>query len=53
LDLLLAAVADLAGGAPAPAPYQQDTATGDFFPVTEQVGWRNAARELGAACARG
>jgi selenocysteine lyase/cysteine desulfurase len=53
LNLLLAAVADLAGGTPAPAPYQQDAATGDFFPVTEQVGWRDAAREPGAACARG
>jgi len=53
IDLLLAAVADLAGGAAAPVPYEQDPGTGDFFPVTDQTGWRDAAREPGAACARG
>lgn len=53
VDALLGAVAELAGGSPAPVPYQQDTATGDFFPVTDQVGWRDAATEPGAACARG
>jgi len=53
VDALLAAVADLAGGAPPPVPYVQDTATGDFFPVTDEPGWRNAAVELGAACSRG
>ena len=53
IDSLLAAVAELAGGAPSPVPYQQDPATGDFFPVTDQEGWRDAALEPGAACARG
>jgi selenocysteine lyase/cysteine desulfurase len=53
IDQLVAAVSLLAGGAPAPVPYEQDLATGDFFPVTEQTGWRNAASELGAACSRG
>lgn len=53
IDRLLAAVSDLAGGAPAPVPYEQDEPTGDFFPVTDQPGWRHAARELGASCARG
>ncbi len=53
VDALLAAVADLAGGATAPVPYQQDPATGDFFPVTDQPAWRHAAFEPGAACARG
>ena len=53
IDALLAAVAELAGGAPPPVPYEQDTATGDFFPVTDQPGWRDAAHELGAACSRG
>jgi selenocysteine lyase/cysteine desulfurase len=53
IDLLLAAVADLAGGAAAPVPYVQDPGTGDFFPVTDRAGWRDAAREPGAACARG
>ena len=53
IEALLSAVADLAGGAPTPVPYEQDTATGDFFPVTDDPGWRDAAQELGAACSRG
>jgi selenocysteine lyase/cysteine desulfurase len=53
VDALLAAVADLAAGTPPPVPYVQDTATGDFFPVTDEPGWRDAAAELGAACSRG
>jgi selenocysteine lyase/cysteine desulfurase len=53
IDNLLAAVEELAAGAPAPVPYQQDPATGDFFPVTDQDGWRDAILEPGAACARG
>jgi selenocysteine lyase/cysteine desulfurase len=53
VDALLAAVAELAAGLPAPVPYIQDTATGDFFPVTDEPGWRDAAVELGAACSRG
>jgi len=53
IEALLAAVGELAGGAPPPVPYVQDTATGDFFPVTDEPGWRDAAQELGAACSRG
>ena len=53
IEALLAAVAELAGGAPPLVPYEQDTATGDFFPVTDEPGWRHAAQELGAACSRG
>jgi len=53
IDRLLGAVAELAGGRPAPVPYEQDNATGDFFPVTDQPGWQDAAGELGAACSRG
>ena len=53
IDALLTALSALAGGLPAPVPYEQDQATGDFFPRTDQPGWRDAARELGAACARG
>jgi selenocysteine lyase/cysteine desulfurase len=53
IELLLAAVSELAGGIESPVPYEQDGATGDFFPVTDQPGWRNAALEPGAACARG
>jgi hypothetical protein len=53
IDALVAAVGDLAGGSPAPVPYLQDGATGDFFPVTDDPGWNNAAHELGPACSRG
>ncbi|MHB1711540.1 MAG: aminotransferase class V-fold PLP-dependent enzyme [Acidimicrobiales bacterium] len=53
IDLLLAAVAELAGGLPSPVAYEQDVGTGDYFPVTDMPGWRNAANELGASCARG
>ena len=53
IEAILTAVAELAAGAPSPVPYLQDTATGDFFPVTDEPGWRNAAQELGAACSRG
>jgi selenocysteine lyase/cysteine desulfurase len=53
IDALLAAVTELAAGVPQPVPYEQDTATGDYFPVTDEPGWRDAARELGAACSRG
>jgi selenocysteine lyase/cysteine desulfurase len=53
IDTLLAAVADLSGGLPAPVAYEQDVGTGDYFPVTGVAGWRDAARELGASCARG
>jgi selenocysteine lyase/cysteine desulfurase len=53
IDSLLAAVAELAEGRPAPVPYNQDTETGDFFPQTERPGWQGADRELGASCARG
>ena len=53
IEALLSAVADLAGGAPTPVPYEQDTATGDFFPVTDEPGWRHAADEVGAPCSRG
>jgi selenocysteine lyase/cysteine desulfurase len=53
VDALLAAVAELADGIPEPVPYEQDTATGDYFPVTDEPGWSDASRELGAACSRG
>ncbi len=53
VDALLAAVSELAGGRPPPVPYHQDPGTGDYFPVTDATGWRDAASEPGAACARG
>jgi selenocysteine lyase/cysteine desulfurase len=53
IDRLLAAVRELAGGAAPQVPYHQDPATGDYFPETDVPGWRDAASEQGAACARG
>ena len=53
IDALIAAVGDLAGGSPPPVPYLQDKPTGDYFPETDDPGWRDAATELGAACSRG
>jgi selenocysteine lyase/cysteine desulfurase len=53
VESLVAAVAELAGGAPPPVRYEQDPATGDFFPLTDLPGWRDAATEPGAACSQG
>jgi selenocysteine lyase/cysteine desulfurase len=53
IERLIEAVAELAGGDPPPVPYEQDPSTGDYFPVTDLPGWREAATEPGAACARG
>ena len=53
VDSLVTAVADLAGGTPPPVPYEQDPATGDFFPLTVLPGWRDASTEPGAACSQG
>ncbi len=53
VDLLLAAVAELAAGVPPPVPYHQDPATGDFYPVTEQPGWSGLDTSPGASCGRG
>ena len=53
VDALLDAVAAIAGGEPAPIPYDQDPHTGDFWPQTSDERWADAARRLGASCARG
>lgn len=53
IDRFLAAVAQIAGGDPAPVPYDQDEHTGDYWPHTDQPAWSAAARRLGASCARG
>jgi selenocysteine lyase/cysteine desulfurase len=53
IDRLLRAVTDLAAGRPAPVRYQQDPATGDYWPEGDVHGWGGADRVLGASCARG
>jgi len=57
VDALLAAVGDIAAAArsgEAPTvPYVQDMGTGDFWPVSDQPGWRGHERETGTSCARG
>jgi selenocysteine lyase/cysteine desulfurase len=52
VDRLLGAVADIAAGRPAPVDYEQDPATGDFWPVTDARGWSVGERPGGAACGR-
>jgi hypothetical protein len=53
IDRLLAAVADIASGAPPPVDYDQDVHSGDFWPGGEAPGWTASDRGLGASCARG
>ncbi|HVW35504.1 MAG TPA: aminotransferase class V-fold PLP-dependent enzyme [Acidimicrobiia bacterium] len=53
IDRLVSAVADIAGGKPAPVAYVQDPSTGDFWPEGTAPGWTADDRSLGASCARG
>jgi selenocysteine lyase/cysteine desulfurase len=53
IDALLAGVAAVASGQPAPVEYQQDPYTGDFWPRGDAPGWSAGDRRLGATCARG
>ena len=53
VDRFLDAVARIAGGEPAPVPYDQDEHTGDFWPRADSGPWSSADRHLGAGCARG
>jgi selenocysteine lyase/cysteine desulfurase len=53
IDALVSAVATIARGEPPPIPYEQDPHTGDFWPQTRDDRWADAARRLGASCARG
>jgi selenocysteine lyase/cysteine desulfurase len=52
VDALLAAVAELAEGAPAPVAYVQDRRSGDYFPQ-DVAGWLDADPAAGAGCAIG
>ncbi len=53
VDRFLDAVAGIAAGEPPPVPYDQDPHTGDFWPRGDDTPWADAARRLGASCARG
>ena len=53
VDRLVAAVAEIASGRPAPWAYVQDRHTGDFWPEGDVPGWAASDRALGASCARG
>lgn len=53
VDTLLSAIEELAGGSPAPVPYRQDPATGDFFPDMPVLGWWSEAGAAGGGCAQG
>jgi selenocysteine lyase/cysteine desulfurase len=57
VDALLAAVAqvsnDAAAGRRPPIPYEQDTRTGDFWPVTDRPGWSRHERDSSTSCVPG
>ena len=53
VDRFLAAVDDIANGAPSAVTYDQDSHTGDYWPVGTTPGWTADDRSLGASCARG
>ena len=53
IDRLLAAVARIAGGEPAPIDYSQDPRTGDFSPDSDAVPWHMGSRPHGSSCSPG
>lgn len=54
VDRLLAAVAAIADDPSSPVPYQQDPATGDYWPVVADVpGWTVGERGTSSSCASG
>jgi selenocysteine lyase/cysteine desulfurase len=53
IDSLVAAVAEIASGRPAPVDYIRDTHTGDYWPGGDIPGWTANDRVIGASCARG
>jgi selenocysteine lyase/cysteine desulfurase len=53
VDRFLAAVAEIAAGAPPPVEYVHDDHTGDFWPAGDAPGWTADDRTVGASCARG
>jgi selenocysteine lyase/cysteine desulfurase len=53
VDALITAVAEIAGGSPAPVEYRRDPTTGDYWPVGDASPWSTGDRSLGASCSRG
>ena len=53
VDRLVAAVTAIASGDEPPVDYEQDPATGDYWPVTDMPGWSTYERTHVAPCARG
>jgi selenocysteine lyase/cysteine desulfurase len=53
IDRFLDALARITGGEEPPVAYDQNEATGDYWPRTAHRAWADASRRLGASCARG
>lgn len=53
LDAVTIIARDAQAGQELAVPYVQDVDTGDFWPVSDEPGWRGHERETGASCARG
>jgi len=53
VDRLVAAVSIIAADPKPPVPYEQDPATGDFWPVVDVPGWSEGEQGPGSSCARG
>ncbi len=53
VDRLVAAVTEIVHGGAAPVEYEQDPATGDYWPAGDTAPWSAGDRSLGASCARG
>jgi selenocysteine lyase/cysteine desulfurase len=53
VERFVAAVTAVANGEPTPVAYDQDAHTGDYWPRGDDTPWADAARRLGASCARG
>jgi selenocysteine lyase/cysteine desulfurase len=53
IDRFIAAVHIIASGESSPVAYEQDAATGDYWPITSQPGWTAEERAHGTPCARG
>ena len=53
VDRLVAAVSAITAEPEPPVPYEQDPATGDFWPLVDVPGWSGSERGVGSSCARG